>query len=75
MTAGFATTVEAGVYKEGVMNIIGIHDGHNAAVALIRDGEIVHALQEERVSRVKNQHGFPKGILETSHGGFAGTRK
>ena len=47
------------------MNIIGIHDGHNASVALIRDGKIVYALQEERVSRVKNKQGFPKGALET----------
>lgn len=46
------------------MKTIGIHDGHNAAVALIEDGMIVYALQEERVSRVKNKQGFPRGALE-----------
>ncbi len=46
------------------MNIISIYDGHNAAVALIRDGKVVYALQEERVSRVKNKQGFQKRALE-----------
>ena len=41
------------------MNILGIHDGHNAAAALLRNGEIVFALQEERLTRVKNQGGPP----------------
>ncbi len=41
------------------MNIIGIHDGHNASVALYRKGELSYALQEERISREKNASGFP----------------
>jgi len=43
--------------------VIGIHDGHNASVALVRDGRIELALQEERMSRVKNQGDAPAGGL------------
>jgi carbamoyltransferase len=42
---------------------VGIHDGHNAAVAAMVDGEIVWAAQEERLSRVKNDSGFPSRAL------------
>lgn len=41
------------------MNILGIHDGHNATVALFKDNKIEYALSEERLSREKNQGGFP----------------
>jgi len=40
---------------------MGIHDGHNASVALVRDGKIELALQEERLTRVKNQGDAPAG--------------
>ncbi|HYG76501.1 MAG TPA: carbamoyltransferase C-terminal domain-containing protein [Planctomycetota bacterium] len=46
------------------MLICGIHDGHNAAAALVKDGVLLGALQEERVTRVKNWMGFPAGALE-----------
>ncbi len=39
--------------------VIGIHDGHNASVALLRDGRLELALQEERLTRVKNQGDAP----------------
>lgn len=39
--------------------ILGIHDGHNAAAAILEDGKVVAAVQEERLSRVKNQGGIP----------------
>jgi hypothetical protein len=32
------------------MNIVGIHDGHNASAALLRDGELVAVVQEERIT-------------------------
>ena len=38
---------------------LGIHDGHNASVALLRDGRLELALQEERLTRVKNQGDAP----------------
>lgn len=40
---------------------LGIHDGHNASAALIRDGRLELALQEERLTRVKNQGDAPAG--------------
>jgi carbamoyltransferase len=42
---------------------VGIHDGHNAAVATMVGGNIVWAAQEERLSRVKNYSGFPMRAL------------
>jgi carbamoyltransferase len=41
------------------MNVLGIHDGHNASACLYTDGELQLALQEERLRRVKNWSGFP----------------
>jgi carbamoyltransferase len=38
---------------------VGIHDGHNASVAVVRDGRIELALQEERLTRIKNQGDAP----------------
>lgn len=50
------------------MKILGIHDGHNSSAALLIDGEIKYAIQEERLTREKNFYGFPersiKKILE-----------
>jgi len=41
------------------MKILGVHDGHNASIALLEDGEITFAIQEERLTDVKNYFGFP----------------
>jgi carbamoyltransferase len=46
--------------------VLGIHDGHNASVALLRDGRIELALQEERLTRVKNQGDAPGGALRAA---------
>lgn len=46
------------------MNILGIHDGHNATVALFEDGRVTYAVSEERLTRVKNQGGFPGRALD-----------
>jgi carbamoyltransferase len=43
--------------------VIGVHDGHNASAALLRDGRIELALQEERLTRVKNQGDAPGRAL------------
>lgn len=45
------------------MKILGIHDGHNAAAALMVDGRMVMALQEERLRREKNYAGFPEQAI------------
>jgi len=41
------------------MKILGIHDGHNATAALVIDGEVIAAIQEERLRMEKNWSGFP----------------
>ncbi|MBN1195918.1 MAG: carbamoyltransferase [Candidatus Aminicenantes bacterium] len=47
------------------MNILGISAFyHDSAVALVRDGEILYAAQEERFSRKKHDHGFPRQALD-----------
>ena len=48
--------------------VIGVHDGHNASVALVRDGRVEFALQEERITRVKNQGDVPKNALAAALG-------
>jgi carbamoyltransferase len=46
------------------MKILGIHDGHNATAVLTIDGEIVAAIQEERLRQIKNWSGFPSMAVE-----------
>ena len=43
------------------MKILGLHDSHNANAALISDGRIVRAVEEERFSRIKNHDGLSRG--------------
>jgi len=46
------------------MNILGLSCFyHDSAAALIRDGEIVAAVQEERFSRIKHDHDFPRQAI------------
>ena len=40
--------------------VLGINSTHDAAAALLRDGEIVMAVEEERLSRVKHHFGMPR---------------
>jgi len=53
------------------MLICGINSSHTASAALLRDGRLLGALQEERPTREKNRRGFPEqaiGRLLESHG-------
>jgi carbamoyltransferase len=43
--------------------ILGIHDGHNAAAVLLKDGRVVAGVQEERPRGLKNAMGMPKGAI------------
>lgn len=43
--------------------LLGINFGHDATVVLMKDGEIVEAMMEERVTRVKKYIGFPHEAL------------
>lgn len=47
-----------------MMKILAIHDGHNASAAVSNDGVVVAAVQEERLSREKNQFGFPSCAIK-----------
>jgi carbamoyltransferase len=44
--------------------VIGVHNGHNAAAAVVRDGNLSFALQEERLTRIKNHGGIPAQTLK-----------
>lgn len=45
------------------MLICGINSSHTASAALLRDGRLIGALQEERPTRQKNRRGFPAQAL------------
>lgn len=49
---------------------LGLHVSHNSSACLIIDGKVVSAVQEERLTRVKQFEGFPKlsikHVLETA---------
>ena len=44
--------------------VLGIHDGHDAGVVLLEDGNIIYAANEERFSRTKFHWGFPHLSLQ-----------
>ncbi len=51
------------------MNILGISAFyHDSAVALVRDGKIAYAAQEERFSRKKHDPRFPEKALQSLYG-------
>jgi carbamoyltransferase len=45
-------------------DIIGLHYGHDATVVLLRNGKVIEAMSEERLSRQKKHIGFPRLALE-----------
>ncbi|MBF0168517.1 MAG: carbamoyltransferase [Alphaproteobacteria bacterium] len=47
------------------MYILGIVEGHNCSAALMKDGEIVAVCFEERLSRLKNDLGYPRRAIES----------
>lgn len=46
------------------MIILGIHDGHNATAALLKNGKVVACASEERFTRLKNDVGHPKLAID-----------
>ena len=58
------------------MVILGVHCGHNSSAALMIDGAIVGAVQEERFSKRKNQVAVPvkaiRHLVDVHLGGDAG---
>lgn len=47
------------------MNILGIHRGHDSSVALVKNGEIVFNIEEERLNGIKHCVSLPVKSLET----------
>lgn len=44
--------------------ILGIHDGHNCGATLSRGGKILASVNEERLTRTKNEAGYPRLSIE-----------
>lgn len=44
--------------------ILGIHDGHNCGATLTENGKVVASVSEERLSRRKNEVGYPRRSIE-----------
>src|SRR5512138_2321006 len=58
------------------MNILGVSCYfHDAAAALLRDGQLLAAAEEERFSRVKHDFGFPRQAIQfcLDRGGITGS--
>jgi len=43
--------------------ILGIHDGYNATASILDEGRVVAAVQEERLTRIKNQGDLPRQAI------------
>jgi len=50
------------------MKILSIHDGHNASAAVIENNEILSAVSEERLNRVKYFAGWPQKAIAMALG-------
>ncbi len=46
------------------MIILGVNFSHDSSVAIVRDGKIIAAIEEEKVSRVKQDFGWPAQAIE-----------
>jgi len=59
------TCVLVGAFYNYVMDILGISAFyHDSAAALVRDGEIIAAAQEERFTRKKHDNQFPSNAID-----------
>jgi len=46
------------------MKVLGINDTHDAGIALIEDGRVLFAINQERVDRIKLSFGFPMASID-----------
>lgn len=46
------------------MNILGINFGHDSSVVLLQDGVLKFAIEEEKISRLKQDFGWPRQAIE-----------
>ena len=44
--------------------VLGVFDGHNSGACLLKNGKIISAISEERLTRLKNDSGYPKNSVE-----------
>jgi len=45
------------------MNILGINEGHMSSASLIKNGQLIAAVCEERFTRNKNEQGYPENAI------------
>lgn len=50
--------------KKNGLNILGMNFGHDGSVAVLRDGKLVGAISNERLSRIKKARGVTKEMIE-----------
>lgn len=55
--------IACGISAEYENNELTSHVGHDAAAALVEDGRIVAAIEEERLSRIKHSNFFPSRAI------------
>lgn len=46
------------------MIILGVTSGHNSGASVVMDGELVSSIEEERISRIKNDPSYPISAIE-----------
>ena len=46
------------------MIVLGIHDGHNSGCSIFKNGTLLCSLSEERITRKKNEYGFPINAIQ-----------
>lgn len=46
------------------VTVLGVHDGHDSGAALVRDGRVLAALQEERLRNIKHYSGTPEYAIK-----------
>lgn len=46
------------------ITVLGVHDGHDAGAAIVRDGKVMAAIAEERIRNVKHYSGTPIKSIE-----------
>ena len=49
--------------KQLNMIVLGINFGHDSSVCIIRNGKIIASIEEEKVSRVKQDFGWPRQAI------------
>jgi len=46
------------------MSVLGVHDAHDAGAAIVDDGSVIGAVNEERFTKKKNDVGFPTNAIK-----------